>query len=643
MATGILLLFVLLLLPTPLQAAAPDQQLVRLQFKDHAQLQRWVDNGLDVWQVDGHVALAAINKRQRETLQADGIDLQSTSDLTWVSFPAGYRTYDDMLTFLLERHDRYPALLHLYDVGDSWEKQNGLANRDLYVARLTSPQGPDNKPKLFVVAEHHAREIITPEIAMDFIDDLLQHYGQDPMVTWLLDNREIWVMPMANPDGHARAAQGQHWRKNTNRTDACNQGAPPNSYGVDLSRNYGYEWGQPAGSSAEPCNLTYRGAAPFSEPETQALRDLIPEKQFAFLISLHAYGDEVLYPWAYTWNPAPDAASLRALADRMAAPGGYTAMQATGIGYMSSGDEIDWSYGELGIPSFVIEVGGMEDGFFWPDYDLKDQLYQEVRPALIYAALAADRPYQAAGGPDARQISTDVHQPQITVRALVSDRWTGGDQVASAELFLEILDESGTGIPLSPAGVGRDSQTWMTVTLDESVFLRFVGRRVPIIIVAEDNTGKRGVPAVAWLDLREYTVPPSQAVRLWTVGAEEPSFVIQDGFVYQGPAEAGHILMTVRDGHVYRGAGTTGEILYTLEDGQVRAGVGGPVIYSEREHRIYEGRVDAGTLLYRVDNNRLLEGEGSEGSVILTANVNLTDEGARTARLLLPVLVDGRY
>ncbi|MFQ5341803.1 MAG: M14 family metallopeptidase [Anaerolineae bacterium] len=641
---GFVLLLATLLSPASLHAAAPDDQLVRLHFKDQSQLQTWIDSGLDVWQVDGNTALVAVARNQWRVLEAEGIAPTPVTELAWVSFPAGYRTYDDMATFFHERQARYPSLFQLVDVGDSWEKQTGLANRDLYVVRLTSPQRPENKPKLFLVAEHHAREIMTPEIAMDFIDELLEGYGQDPTATWLLDHREVWVMPMANPDGHARAAQMENWRKNANRTDACNQGAPPNSYGVDLSRNYDYEWGLPTGSSTEPCNLTYRGQAPFSEPEIQAVRDLVREQRFDILVSLHSYGDLILYPWAYTWHPAPDAASLSALANRMAAGSGYTAMPATGIGYLTSGDEIDWSYGELGIPSFTIEIGGMEDGFFWPPYDLKDQLYQELRPALIYAALAADRPYQVAGGPEARRIAIDVDQPQITVRALISDRWSGGDRIASAELFLETLGTPGTGVPLSPVDGRYNYQSeWAIASLDDSAFLRYAGRRVPLIVVAEDDSGKRGVPTVAWLDLREYVVPESQEVKLWTPGAAEPTFVVRNGYVYQGPADAGNILMTVRDGRVYRGAGTLGEVLYTLGDGQVRAGESGPIIYSERAHQIYQGRPDTGVPLYRADNDRLLESGTSENAVVLTANVNLTSQGMETVCLLLPVLTDHRY
>lgn len=641
LAIGFAVFFTLLPFSALLQASSPDYQLVRLRFKSQAQLQMWVDNGLDVWEVDGNTALVSLAGEQRSVLKAEDLELEFVPHLASASFPACYRTYDDMLSFFQARETRYPQLFQVFDIGDSWAKQNGQANRDLYVVRVTSPQGPAAKPRLFVVAEHHAREIITPEVAMEFIDDLLENYGQDATVTWLLDHREIWVVPMANPDGHAHAAQMESWRKNTRLTDACTGGSPPNSYGVDLNRNYGYQWGQEVGSSPNPCFLTYRGEAPFSEPETQAVRDLVLDKEFDILVSLHSYGSLVLYPWAFTSRPAPDAANLRALAGRMAAPAGYTALQATGIGYISSGDTTDWSYGEVGIPSFTIEVGG---GSFWPSCNIKGQLYEEVRPALIYAAMAADGPYQVAGGPEALQLAIDVGESQVVVRARISDQWTGNDSIESAELFVEAVGTPGTGIALLPTdGECNGQYEWMATSLPDAVLARYAGSRVPLFVVAQDVTGRRGVPSVAWLDLRGYAAPQARSVKLWSVGGAKPVFEIDGGYVYQGPEDTGNILLTVRDGRVYRGAGTLGEVLYTLGAGQVRAGEAGPVAYTMHDNAIYQGQSATGRPIYLIETTRLVETTTSGNVVIWTANVDLADAEDENIALILPILADKRY
>ncbi len=642
----VVFLLSIILFPASSIAAPPQNKLVRLQFKSQDQLQAWVDSGLDVWQVDGDVALVSLPPTELQKLQAEGFLLEEVPLPTRASFPSCYRTYDDLLTFFHERAARYPQFFSWFNLGPSWEAQNGFSNRNIYAARLTTTFGPAEKPKFFLVAELHAREIVTPEVALDFIDDLLTNYGQDPAITWLLENREIWVIPMANPDGHARAVQVSDWRKNTHRTATCTNGSPPNSYGVDLNRNFGFRWGYGIGASSEPCQLTYRGDAPFSEPETQAVRQLIREQKFDLIISLHSYGDLILYPWAYTWHPAPDFENLDALAKRMAAQTGYTAIQAPLIGYTASGDLTDWTYGELGIPSFTFEVGGVEDGFFWPSGEVNQQLYHEVRPALIYAALAADKPYEVAGGPEAQQIAVAREGTQIVVRAQVSDRWSGRDRIAAAELFVASLGESDTGIPLQPVdGQCNSESEWMNVRLDQNALLDYAGQRVPIIVVSQQEDGRRGVPSFAWLDLRDVPVPPEQGVKLWFSNTSVPTFEIQGEYVYAGPAEQGHVVLTVHEGHVYRGMGTTGELLYTIRDGQVVVGEAGPVVYSRIENEIYQGLPNPQALLYHIESTRLLVGRnnGHTNPVILTANVDLASRVPETIPLLLPLLIDGRF
>ncbi len=222
-------------------AASPEQRLVWLRVKTPKQLQQWVDGGLDVWQVEGDRVLVQVTQGQLASLKEQGLDIEPAPQLGTPAFPACYRRYSDLTLFFHEMQAQYPNLFRLYDVGDTWETLHGVADRDIFVVRLSNHGIRTEKPKLFITAEHHAREIVTVEIALMFIADLLQNYSRDPQVRWLLDNREVWVMPMANPDGHERVVQLADWRKNTDRPALCPNGQPPNSYGVDLNRNYGYQ------------------------------------------------------------------------------------------------------------------------------------------------------------------------------------------------------------------------------------------------------------------------------------------------------------------------------------------------------------------------------------------------------------------
>ena len=147
------------------------------------------------------------------------------------------------------------------------------------------------KPIFFLMANIHAREITTPNIAMRFITYLLDGYDVNADATWLIDHREIWVVPTANPDGYKLVELGLkdnyggspfYQRKNA-KNDADRDGLmdcpvwPPSSYqqfGIDLNRNHSFGWGPP-GSSNQPCDMTYRGLSKASETEVHALEELV--------------------------------------------------------------------------------------------------------------------------------------------------------------------------------------------------------------------------------------------------------------------------------------------------------------------------------------------------------------------------------
>jgi hypothetical protein len=212
-----------------------------------------------------------------------------------------YHTYQEMLDELKQRESAYPDICKLYDVGDTWE------SREMWVLKISdNPTQTEAEPKLFVVGCHHAREIMTVEIALHFIKVLLTGYGTYPDIKYYVDNYEIYVMPMANPDGHVYVENNSGgspdywWRKN--RRD--NGG----SYGVDLNRNYSYKWGyDDRGSSPIPSSSTYRGPAAFSEPETTALRGIMKDPGFDFVLDYHSYGEYILIPYSYdTLERAPN-------------------------------------------------------------------------------------------------------------------------------------------------------------------------------------------------------------------------------------------------------------------------------------------------------------------------------------------------
>ncbi len=280
---------------------------------------------------------------------------------------AGFFTYQEMLDHLDSMASQFPDLITARQPIDTFLTHQG---RPIYSLRMTSTANPGiNKPQVLYTAVHHAREPASMSQLIFYMYYMLENYGTDAEVTYILDNAELVFVPCLNPDGYLRNQQtnpngGGFWRKN--RRD--NGG----SFGVDLNRNYGYEWGYDnTGSSPDPANDTYRGPAGFSEPETQAIRHLCIDNDFKVAINHHTYGNLLIYPWGF--EPGlltPDSTVFIDLAKWMTKENGF--VYGTGdetVGYTTNGDSDDWMYGEqvLKGKTFALtpESGDDTDGF-WP-------------------------------------------------------------------------------------------------------------------------------------------------------------------------------------------------------------------------------------------------------------------------------------
>jgi len=381
-----------------------------------------------------------------------------------------YRTIDELNAQLSDWALEYPTLTELRSLGTSYE------GRSIYSLRLTNEAtaltkageptkvAEATKPIFFLMASIHGRELITPETAMVFIEHLLTDYGVDADVTWLLDHHLIEVMVSANPDGHVRNEAGQpwaYWRKNANPTYGYCDGL---SYGIDLNRNSGFLWG---GAGTYPCDETYQGPFPVSEVETQVveafLRSLFPDERPEDLttpapvtkpgvfVTLHSYGDLVLWPWGHSATPSPDDAALSQLGRKMASYNGYTAKQASGL-YPTTGTTDDFAYGELGVAAYTFEIGSSSDGFY-PLCSRYEALIQPNLGALLYAAKVARAPYQLPAGPDAAAVEAlyvvNGTGQSVSVTATIDDRGNGGQPIAAAEAYIDVPPwDGGQSYPL---------------------------------------------------------------------------------------------------------------------------------------------------------------------------------------------------
>lgn len=275
-----------------------------------------------------------------------------------------------------------------------------LEGRDIPLVRISrlTPGAAETRgvPVVFFTGCHHAREHMSVEVPMLFIKHLVDQDGKHPDITRLLDTREIYISPMVNPDGHVfdfAKDGGKMWRKNRRRN---NDG----SFGVDLNRNYGFQWGT-GGSSTSPRSDVYMGQAPFSEPETVLVRDFVrSQNRMKTLISFHSFSELILYPWGHTFDPigqgegsAADLPVFQKMARDMAQWNNYRPQQSSDL-YIASGDTTDWAYGERGIFAFTFELRPktMWDGGFYPSPSQIRPTFEENIKPMLYMIEFADDP-----------------------------------------------------------------------------------------------------------------------------------------------------------------------------------------------------------------------------------------------------------
>jgi murein tripeptide amidase MpaA len=213
----------------------------------------------------------------------------------------GYLTYNELLSELDEMAATYPNLITTKAPISTFLTHE---NRPIYYVRLSdNPTVDEGEPKVLYTAIHHAREPMSLMETVFFMWYLLENYGSNDEVTYIVNHMQLYFVPCINPDGYVynqttNPNGGGMWRKNRR-----NNGG--GVYGVDLNRNYSYGWGT-TGTSTNTNNETYCGPSAFSEPETQAMRWLVQNNNFITAFNAHTYGSDILFPIGVTTNEFAD-------------------------------------------------------------------------------------------------------------------------------------------------------------------------------------------------------------------------------------------------------------------------------------------------------------------------------------------------
>ncbi|KAA8498541.1 Carboxypeptidase A1 [Porphyridium purpureum] len=318
------------------------------------------------------------------------------------SFYDTYRDLDDVYKHMEELVELYPEVLSLVTLGAS------SSGRPIYAFRVgrTSSSSP---VRGVMTGLQHAREWIAVSSVIYVAEVLCLQYTKktDKAIVALLDNVELVLVPIVNPDGYVHTFErNRFWRKNRRAVDLDSP-----CTGVDLNRNYPVGFGGVSTSSNDICSSLFRGTEAFSEPETQAIRSLLEgERGIAFYVDVHSYGQLVLAPYAYKFDRADDE-SLYTFADTIASAMtaryglNYTSGPASTTLYRAAGISIDYSYGALGLMSVGIELRprtySATDGFVLESRYIRPsgmELFDGTMRAVRFSADARGLVYP--GGPN---------------------------------------------------------------------------------------------------------------------------------------------------------------------------------------------------------------------------------------------------
>jgi carboxypeptidase T len=313
-------------------------------------------------------------------------------------FPVGYTAYHtnaELCRALVAAAAAHHGIARLFTIGRSWQ------GRPIWAMEIsTHLRDGTHPPAVLFDGLHHALEHLSLEMTLGIMGWLLNGYGHDQAISRLVSSRAIFIIFAVNPDGAAADIAGgrfHQWRKNR-------QPGPGGIIGTDLNRNYADHWGCCGLVSSNPASAYYRGTAPFSAPETRAVRSFIQSRvfnghqQIRVAITFHSSGRLVMWPYGYTTTAIPadmrpdDHAVFVAIGQEMARRNGYRPEQASGL-YVDSGTARDWEYGVQGIFAFTFELG---TGTYQPSSAVGPEVARN-RSAVLYLIGIADCPYRVIG------------------------------------------------------------------------------------------------------------------------------------------------------------------------------------------------------------------------------------------------------
>lgn len=374
--------------PAPIATLAsrelPSRQVIRITLQSRAQLHDLAQRGLDLFENlnwPERTIDATVTNADRLLLEQLGIKYRvlKTADqmIALDRFPAGYHTVDEIKGEFQRMAADHPAIAQFRILGKS------VDGREIFALRVCA--APDTGlPQILFDSGQHARELPPAEISLRLAATLTDHYDSDAEIRTLVNSRDTWIVPVVNPDGRANVQAGDtYWRKNLRKNSW-------GARGVDTNRNSDDHW---AKGNGNPWADDFHGKAPTSEPETQALRDLVAQNRFSVSVDLHNYAGMVLWPPGFTSEDSPDQPTFSKLGGKMANAIGYESGTIAQTLYNTYGDFSTWQYQKHGIIAFGIEL---DDPSFNAPFSSVEKDWQAWKTQLLWLISISDDPRKHA-------------------------------------------------------------------------------------------------------------------------------------------------------------------------------------------------------------------------------------------------------
>ncbi|MCP4744552.1 MAG: hypothetical protein GY874_00180 [Desulfobacteraceae bacterium] len=285
--------------------------------------------------------------------------------------PSNYSDLQNVYDKMIFAADQHPDITKFVDLTETYNTPETHGGRHLFALKISDHVNLDeDEPAMLVVGNHHAREIVTPVICLYAIDELTFQYGHDEEITQFVNEHEIWIAPVWNPDGYNHVFTVDNlWRKNRR---IFTEGV-----GVDLNRNYPQGWSASCGGSTNVSSNTYKGPSPGSEAETETMMVWSQKERFVKIVDLHSSGQEVLYGYKCSFHPFTD--WMKSRAEKFSMMCGYDGDHRQPS---AEGEHVQWQFAQMGADAHLVETATS----FQPPYSFALKEAEKVWPGIIWLA-----------------------------------------------------------------------------------------------------------------------------------------------------------------------------------------------------------------------------------------------------------------